>query len=74
MTKLSVDLSLLERVYNALDEAHTKLEHLQDRAARKVIMTELKKLIPSKTVYAWECNDCGSQEYTMAVSEVYLGH
>lgn len=30
--------------------------------------TQYDKLA-GKTVYLWECNECGSQEYTMSVSE-----
>ena len=34
-------------------------------------LTMLRAKVPQepKKQYAWECNECGSQEYTMAVSE-----
>ena len=34
---------------------------------RKLLRTALA--IPEQPAYSWECNECGAQEYTMAVSE-----
>jgi hypothetical protein len=66
-----------EQSFLAANQFHTVSVSAEDRkhiaagliAAFAVTGTApLAKPVPKKE-YAWECNECGSQEYTMAVSE-----
>ncbi len=70
MSDVTISKELLMQIYAALNDAHFTVEHKQDSCQRIKLMKQLFDIINSQpTTYVWECNECGSQEYTMTINE-----
>ena len=73
--QITLPRATLEQLVAALEEAHDLSLDERAFASRQVMLDAItagRAAIANaepKKQYAWECNECGSQEYTMALSE-----
>ena len=73
MTKIELSKDLLHDVERVLTIAvgYTGAlpEYHEDHSRAKEVLKRFQDAVKPPVRYSWECNECGSQEYTMSVSE-----
>ena len=61
MNNITLPRAELQAALDALDKWYVHPNEVE-------VMTTLRSRL-AEPAYSWECNECGAQEYTMAVSE-----
>ena len=57
------------KAYEARVKAERKEQQRREHEERRLANLAKQSVVENPKQYCWECNECGSQEYTMAVSE-----